>query len=128
MIVRKRSWPAVSHYPQCQPDLRLNRIKFVWTHNLKFHSLAIELDCPDLKVHSDRRDVALGVCIVRKPQEQTGLSHTGVTDKKEFEQVIVPTRISDQRLQRNVVRSHEYEGKLEAARVVVAARLVGSKI
>jgi len=95
---------------------------------LKLHCLAIELDCPDLEVDSDRRDVALGICIIREPQEQAGLSYSRVADKKEFEQIIVPIWISDQRLRRNLVRRHAREGKSVAARVVVADLSVRSKL
>ena len=41
------------------------------SYDLQLHSLAIELDCSNLEVHADRRDVALGVRIIREPQEQT---------------------------------------------------------
>ena len=43
------------------------------TDNLEFHGLAVQLDSPNLEVNANSTDVALGVGVVRKPEEQTGL-------------------------------------------------------
>ena len=43
------------------------------TDNLKFHSLSLQLNGADLKINSNRTDVALRVGIVRETQKQTGL-------------------------------------------------------
>lgn len=40
------------------------------THNLKLHSLAVELDGPDLEVDADGGDVALGVGIIGETEEK----------------------------------------------------------
>jgi hypothetical protein len=53
------------------------------------------------EIDSDGRDVALGVGIIGKSEQQTGLSDTGISDKKELEKVIVsgaaPSSASRQR-------------------------------
>lgn len=41
------------------------------------------------EVHPNRRDVALRVRVVRKPQQQAGLAHARVSDEQELEKVIV---------------------------------------
>lgn len=41
------------------------------------------------EVNTNGRYVALGVCIVRKPQQQTRLSYSRVTDEEELEKIIV---------------------------------------
>jgi hypothetical protein len=43
---------------------------------LEFNSLALEFDCPNLEVDTDSRDIALGVGIVCKAEEQAGLADT----------------------------------------------------
>lgn len=43
------------------------------THNLEFHGLSIKFNGPNLEVHTNRANVALGVGIVRKTQEETRL-------------------------------------------------------
>lgn len=40
------------------------------------------------KVHPDGGDVALGVRVVREPQEKTRFSHARVTDQQQLKQVI----------------------------------------
>lgn len=40
------------------------------THDLKFYGLAIKLDGPDLEVHADCGDVALGVGIIRETEQK----------------------------------------------------------
>ena len=44
------------------------------------------------EVNADGRDVGLGVGIIGEPQEQTGLSDTGVTDKQKLEEVVVSVK------------------------------------
>lgn len=78
--MRKRSWPAVSHcdcpvspshVPQTSPDGAFLSCGGIYsTHNLKFHSLAVKLDGPDLEVDADGGDVALGVGVVREAEQQ----------------------------------------------------------
>lgn len=58
------------------------------TNDLELDGLAVELDGADLKVDADGRDVALGVRVVRKAQQQTALAHTAVADEEELEQVV----------------------------------------
>lgn len=41
------------------------------TYNLKFDGLALELDGADLEVDTDGANVALGVCVVSEPEEET---------------------------------------------------------
>ena len=40
------------------------------THDLKVYGLAIKLDGPDLEVHADCGDVALGVGIIRETEQK----------------------------------------------------------
>jgi len=40
------------------------------------------------EVNTDRRDVGLGVGVVGKPEKQTGLSDTGISDEEELEEVV----------------------------------------
>ena len=39
------------------------------THNLELHGLALELNGANLEVDTDRRDVALGVSVVRETEK-----------------------------------------------------------
>jgi len=57
--------------------------------NLKLHSLAVELDGADFKVHADGGDVALGVGVIGKSEQQTRLSNTRISDKEELEEIVV---------------------------------------
>lgn len=81
------------------------------TYNLKFHSLAIEFDCSDFlpavvslmsrdshptsemrgpyKVNANSRNVAFSICVIRKSQQQAGLSDSGIPDQEELEQIVV---------------------------------------
>jgi hypothetical protein len=43
---------------------------FGGTHDLKFYGLAVKLDGPDLEVHADCGDVALGVGIIRETEQK----------------------------------------------------------
>ena len=66
------------------------RVFSVWTHNLQFDGLAIQLDGADLKVHPDGADVTLSVGVIlqrgrqikkgRKGQDQA--SSIGRRDKR----------------------------------------------
>lgn len=82
------------------------------SYNLQLHGLPIHIDGPDLKVHPNGGDVALGVCVVlkhtkqwerrkasmqvcahlvnfyRKAQQKTRLPDTRVSNQKKLEQVI----------------------------------------
>lgn len=41
------------------------------------------------KVDTDCGNVALSVCVVRKSEQQAGLSDTRVTDQEELEEIVV---------------------------------------
>jgi len=56
--------------------------------NLKFDRLPVQFDGADFEVNTDRRDVGLGVGVVGKPEKQTGLSDTGISDEEELEEVV----------------------------------------
>lgn len=72
--MRKRSWPAVSHYSaevrQYPVTCCIVSPRDIDTHNLKLHSLAVELDGPDLEVDADGGDVALGVGIIGETEKK----------------------------------------------------------
>jgi hypothetical protein len=40
------------------------------------------------EVYSDGADIALSVCVVSEPQQQTGFAHARVANQKQLEQVI----------------------------------------
>lgn len=44
------------------------------TYDLQLHSLPLQLNRSNLEIDSNGADVALGVCIVCKPEEQARLS------------------------------------------------------
>ena len=54
------------------------RERYKATDNLEFHSLSLQLNGADLKINSNRTDVALGVGIVRETQKQTGLELSAI--------------------------------------------------
>ena len=43
------------------------------THNLQLHSLALQLNSPDLEVNTNSADVALGICVICETQQKTRL-------------------------------------------------------
>ena len=51
--------------------LRLSATLCGNTYNLKLHSLALQLDGADLEVDTDGTNVALGVCVVGEPEQET---------------------------------------------------------
>ncbi|KAI7091953.1 small GTP-binding protein [Hortaea werneckii] len=59
---------------------------FTVSYNLQLYCLAIELDRPDFEVHTNGRNVALGIGVVGEPQQQAGLSDARVTDEEELEE------------------------------------------
>ena len=64
-MVRKRSWPAVSHYHGVSRRILLQAATdLLISYNLQFHRLAIELDCPNLEVNADGRDEGRCPCVV----------------------------------------------------------------
>ena len=63
--------------------------------NLEFDGLSVELDGSDLEVHADGGNVTLRVRVVRESQEEARLSNAGITDQKQFEQIITE-KIKDQ--------------------------------
>ncbi|KAI7506321.1 small GTP-binding protein [Hortaea werneckii] len=65
---------------------------FTVSYNLQLYCLAIELDRPDFEVHTNGRNVALGIGVVGEPQQQAGLSDARVTDEEELEEVVVSAR------------------------------------
>mmetsp|Transcript_109832 Transcript_109832/g.289731 ORF Transcript_109832/g.289731 Transcript_109832/m.289731 type:complete len:255 (-) Transcript_109832:78-842(-) len=60
--------------------------------DLQLHRLAVEVQGADLEIHADGADVALGVRVIRKPQQQARLPHAGVADEQQLEQVVVLRR------------------------------------
>jgi hypothetical protein len=61
----------------------------IWvTYDLQLDSLRVQVDRADFKVHADGGDVALCVSVVGEPQQKAGLSHAGVADKQQLEEVI----------------------------------------
>jgi hypothetical protein len=54
------------------------------THDLKLHSLALEVDGADLEVDTNGGDVAFGVGVVGETEEKTRLANTRVTDKEKL--------------------------------------------
>lgn len=114
-MVRKRSWPAVSHYGLAVLLARRSysraasgRMGGRQAYDLQLHSLAIQLDGSDLlygvlaaavltsgrmrsayEVDTDCGDVGLSVGVVGESEEQAGLSNTGVTDEEQLEEVVV---------------------------------------
>lgn len=110
-MVRKRSWPAVSHWKSksLSPAVSIsyNSLECT-TYDLQLHGLAIKLYRSDLlyrvlengklvkvgvrstyKVNTDGGNIGLSVGIVGESQQQARLSNTGVTDEEELEKVIV---------------------------------------
>lgn len=43
------------------------------SHNLKFDRLALELNGPNLEIHSNGGDVTLRVCVIRETEQQARL-------------------------------------------------------
>jgi len=80
--------PAVSHYNNAQPPIVSIAARQAApagsgknserTHNLQLDRLSLKLYCPNLKVDTDRRDIAFCVSVVRKTEEQARLADTGV--------------------------------------------------
>lgn len=83
--MRKRSCPAVSHCESATPSVPCSLRVYLsflslahsrtihedgCTHDLKFYGLAVKLDGPDLEVHADCGDVALGVGIIRETEQK----------------------------------------------------------
>lgn len=105
-MVRKRSWPAVSHCDTVS-ELAWAVVGFHMTYDLELHGLAIEFDSSDFlqivqhsfssvrtvistyEIDTDGRNVGFCVGIVGETQQQARLSNTGVTDKEELEEVVV---------------------------------------
>ena len=52
------------------------------------------------EVYSDGADIALSVCVVSEPQQQTGFAHARVANQKQLEQVIAASKTSRQQQQR----------------------------
>ena len=48
----------------------------LWTHNLEFDALAVELDSSDLKVDSDSGNEGRGPCIVTEAKQETRFADT----------------------------------------------------
>lgn len=114
-MVRKRSWPAVSHYglalllaPRSCSRAASGREWGRQAYDLQLHSLAVEFDGSDLlcgvsaaagftrervrspyEVDTDCGDVGLSVGVVGESEEQARLSNTGVTDEEQLEEVVV---------------------------------------
>lgn len=94
-----------------QPEPSQNNLSPGKAYDLKFHSLAIELDGADFlrhlcqhhiavnnpaepisatyKINADSRDVAFRVGIIGKTEQEARLSNTGVSDEEKLEKIIV---------------------------------------
>lgn len=113
-MVRKRSWPAVSHcddgqYPR--RDAAFSSVRTICSFTvlpsssivrifwglLDYRRPGLQVRGTTHEVDTDGRDVALGVCVVCETKEQARLSDTRVTDEKEFEEVVVSVEASRQR-------------------------------
>lgn len=113
-MVRKRSWPAVSHCDDCQhsrPDAAFCSVRTICSFTvlpsssivrifwglLDYRRPGLQVRGTTHKVDTDGRDVALGVCVVGETEEQARLSDTRVTDEEELEEVVVSVEASRQR-------------------------------
>jgi len=54
------------------------------------------------EVDPDRRNVRLRIGIVREPKQKTGLSHAGISDQEEFEEIVAARRITKEGKERRV--------------------------
>ena len=84
--------PALQYPTGVTISLSLGIIAARYTHDLKLDCFAVELYCPYLEVDADRRDVAFRICVICESQQQAGLSHAGVSDQEQLEEVVVSTR------------------------------------
>lgn len=57
------------------------------THDLQLDSLALELDRPDLEIHTDGRDVRFGIGVVCESKQETGFPYARVSDQEELQRV-----------------------------------------
>lgn len=48
--------------------------------DLQFDPRAVQCDRSDLKIHTDRRDITAGECVVREADQQRRLAHSAVPD------------------------------------------------
>ena len=62
------------------------------SYNLQLHCLAIELDRPDLEVHTNGRNVALGIGVVGEPQQQARFPNARVANQQQLEEEITARR------------------------------------
>jgi hypothetical protein len=75
--------------------LGTNAVCGIWvTNDLQLDCLRVQVDRADFKVHADGGDVTLCVGVVGESQQQTGLSHAGVADKQQLEEVIAGVKSS----------------------------------
>ena len=56
--------------------------------DLQLDGFAVQFNGSNLEVDTNGADVALGVSVVRKPQQKARFTNTGVTDQKQLEQII----------------------------------------
>lgn len=89
-MVRKRSWPAVSHCEEAKQNPSVKKkqqknkqakvkhylsvyspITLRYPYNLKFYGLSVQLDGPDLEVHTDGTDIALCVRVILGQNKHT---------------------------------------------------------
>jgi hypothetical protein len=73
--------------------------------DLELDGLGVKLDCLDLEVDANGRDVRLGVSVIGKAKKKAGLADAGIADEEELEQVIAEERA--------VSRRKEERAKLE---------------
>jgi hypothetical protein len=112
-MVRKRSWPAVSHYQELA-RARCGRKGggglTIWSFTVLPSSSMVRIFCSGCqhmcgpaagkggggthKVDADCGDVRLGVRVVGETEQQARLADTGVADEEELEEVVVPAHVS----------------------------------
>ena len=85
----------------CGIPLRVTPLLFA--DDLKLHGLSVEINGADLLRHdvirrttheidTNRGNVAIGVLVIRKSQQQARLTDAGITDKQELEQIVTTVR------------------------------------
>lgn len=105
-MVRKRSWPAVSHYSTLETNSTqryLGRrticsltvfpsssiVRIFWSLRQRLLVGLCQRDDKTYEVDTNGRDIRFGVCVIGESQQQARLSNTRVTDKQKLEEVVV---------------------------------------
>jgi hypothetical protein len=61
------------------------------------------------EVYSDGADIALSVCVVSEPQQQTGFAHARVANQKQLEQVIAACKTTSRQQQQRAPSARNFE-------------------